>query len=241
MSREIKLQAMVIKKTDYSEADRIVKILSEEYGKLDVIVKGIKKSKRRDKTAVDVFTLTEFVINYTNNRVIAKSFETINPFIKLRMDLFKMNAAYYVLTTLDQIEIENSTQKKIARLTFNSIDYINREENKHNVVLLLVYFIYKIIIYEGLNFEILEGRVFNIAKGRIDDTKDKNCVQLTEDEKTYFLLLNSVDIGGINKLKSKENIHYKVLGILEKYLNYHMSTNINITRLIGRNYLDEFS
>jgi DNA repair protein RecO (recombination protein O) len=241
MSKEIKLKALVIKKTDYNEADRIVKILCEEYGKLDVIVKGIRKSKRRDKTAVDVFTLTEFVLNYTNNRVIAKSFETMNPFIKLRLDLFKMNAAYYVLTVLDQIELEDSIQKKIAKLTFNSITYINKEENKHHIILLLVYFLYKIIVYEGFNFEVNEGNIFDVTKGQITNNRVKNCVQLSDEEKAYFLLLNSVDIDGINKLKSKENVHYKILEILESYLNYHMSTNINITRLIGRNYLDEFS
>jgi DNA repair protein RecO (recombination protein O) len=241
MSKEIKLKALVIKKTDYNEADRIIRILSEEYGKTDVIVKGIRKSKKRDKTAVDVFTLTDFVLNYTNNRVIAKSFETANPFIKLRMDLFKMNAAYYILTVLNEIEIESNIQQKIAKLTFNSIEYINKEENKHNIILLLVYYLYKIIRYEGLNFKITNGSWFDISKGLICDNKGQSGFKLTDTERSYIVQLNSVDIEGINKLKSRENTHFKILEMLEKYLNYHMTTNINITRLIGRNYLDEFS
>lgn len=241
MSKEIKLKALVIKKTDYNEADRIIKVLCEEYGKLDIIIKGIRKSKRRDKTAVDTFTLSEFVLNYTANRVIAKSFETINPFINLRTSLFKMNSAYYILTIINEIELEDSVKKRLTKLTFNSIEYINREESKDNIILLLVYFVYKIIIFEGLEFETADGNYFDIINGQINNIQNKNSVCLTEEERSYLLLLNSIDIEGINKLKSRENMHYRVLEILEKYLNYHMTTNINITRLIGRNYLDEFS
>lgn len=241
MNKEIKVKALVIKKNDYGEADRVIKILSEDYGKLDVIIKGIRKSKRRDKAAVDILTLTEFVLNRTSNRVIAKSFETINPFIKLRMDLFKMNASYYILTILNEIEVENSIKRKLAKLSFNSIEYISKEDNKNNIILLLVYYVSKIIQFEGLNFHISTGNIFDLSRGQINNSKVQDSVRLTEEDRGYLLLLNSVDIEGINELKSRENMHYRILEILEKYLNYHMSTNINIARLIGRNYLDEFS
>ena len=53
-------KGIVISKKDIEEADRYITIFMEDYGKVSTVIKGIRKSKKRDKTAVDILSLTDF-------------------------------------------------------------------------------------------------------------------------------------------------------------------------------------
>jgi len=53
-------KGIIIAKKDIEEADRYITIFMEDYGKVSTVIKGIRKSKKRDKTAVDILSLTDF-------------------------------------------------------------------------------------------------------------------------------------------------------------------------------------
>ena len=54
-------KGIIISKKDVEEADRYIDIFMEDYGKVSTLIKGIRKSKKRDKTAVDILSLTDFL------------------------------------------------------------------------------------------------------------------------------------------------------------------------------------
>ncbi|MGL5663321.1 MAG: DNA repair protein RecO, partial [Cetobacterium sp.] len=56
----IKTKGLIIKKVDFGEGDRIITVFSENFGKIDLLVKGIRKSKKRDQSSVDLLTLSNF-------------------------------------------------------------------------------------------------------------------------------------------------------------------------------------
>ena len=45
----IKTKGLIIKKVDFGEGDRIITVFSENFGKIDLLVRGIRKSKKRIK------------------------------------------------------------------------------------------------------------------------------------------------------------------------------------------------
>ena len=49
-------KGIIIAKKDIEEADRYITIFMEDYGKVSTVIKGIRKSKKRDKTAVDILS-----------------------------------------------------------------------------------------------------------------------------------------------------------------------------------------
>lgn len=57
MSRNIQTKALVIKRTNYGEADRIV-ILITEYGQISAIAKGARKEKSKLAGGIEPFCLT---------------------------------------------------------------------------------------------------------------------------------------------------------------------------------------
>src|ERR1700756_3736280 len=56
MPAEESSQAIVLRARDYAEADRIVTVLTRDFGKLSGIAKGAKASRRRFERKLEPFT-----------------------------------------------------------------------------------------------------------------------------------------------------------------------------------------
>jgi len=69
-------KGIIIAKKDIEEADRYITIFMEDYGKVSTVIKGIRKSKKRDKTAVDILSLTDFQFYKKNDSLIISNFST---------------------------------------------------------------------------------------------------------------------------------------------------------------------
>lgn len=53
-------EGIVINKTDFGEADRYVTVFTKNFGKIIFFIKGIRKSKKREVSAVDTLTYSSF-------------------------------------------------------------------------------------------------------------------------------------------------------------------------------------
>lgn len=53
-------KGIIIVKKDIEEVDRYIIIFMEDYGKVFIVIKGIRKSKKRDKIVVDILFLIDF-------------------------------------------------------------------------------------------------------------------------------------------------------------------------------------
>ena len=60
--RDLKTKAIVLKRTDYGEADRILQVLTPE-GKFSVMAKGVRRSKSKLAGGVELFSVSEVVIH----------------------------------------------------------------------------------------------------------------------------------------------------------------------------------
>ena len=60
--RDLKTKAIVLKRTDYGEADRILQLLTPE-GKKSVIAKGVRRAKSKLAGSVELFSVSEVMIH----------------------------------------------------------------------------------------------------------------------------------------------------------------------------------
>lgn len=60
--QSIKTKAIVLRRTNYGEADRILQIITPEKGKMGVIAKGVRREKSKLASAVELFSKTDLVI-----------------------------------------------------------------------------------------------------------------------------------------------------------------------------------
>ena len=60
--KQIATQAIMLKRMNYGEADRIVTVLTADNGRLSMLAKGVRKSKSKLAGGLELFCVTD--INY---------------------------------------------------------------------------------------------------------------------------------------------------------------------------------
>ena len=125
----------------------------EDYGKVSTVIKGIRKSKKRDKTAVDILSLTDFQFYKKNDSLIISNFSTIKDYIGIKSDIDKINIAFYIFSILNQILVENGRNRKIYEVLEKTLNYLDVSNDERKNYLLILYFLYIIIKEEGISIE----------------------------------------------------------------------------------------
>ncbi|MBW2646417.1 MAG: DNA repair protein RecO [Deltaproteobacteria bacterium] len=90
-------QAIILRTVDYSDSDKIVTLFTSVYGKVAVIAKGAKKSIKRFGGTLELFSLVDVVwsLGQRKGLPILKETTVINPFDRIRTDIFKTAYASY--------------------------------------------------------------------------------------------------------------------------------------------------
>ena len=219
---------IVISKKDIEEADRYITIFMEDYGKVSTVIKGIRKSKKRDKTAVDILSLTDFQFYKKNDSLIISNFSTIKDYIGIKSDIDKINIAFYIFSILNQILVENGRNRKIYEVLEKTLNYLDVSNDERKNYLLILYFLYIIIKEEGISIENnndmeeLQVEVQTQRKVEIDDNVKKIL---------QYLFENNLKVV-INDEKYKVDYIKKAILVLENYINFNLDININAKKIL---------
>jgi DNA repair protein RecO (recombination protein O) len=57
--KQISTQAVILRRTDYGEADRILTLLTPDYGKLSLIAKGVRRIKSKLAGGIELFSVSD--------------------------------------------------------------------------------------------------------------------------------------------------------------------------------------
>jgi len=216
----LKGKGIIIAKKDIEEADRYITIFMEDYGKVSTVIKGIRKSKKRDKTAVDILSLTDFQFYKKNENLVISSFSTVKGYIGIKSDINKINIAFYIFSVLNQILVENGRNRKIYEVLEKTLDYLNTSNDERKNYLLILFFLNTVIKEEGISIE-NDTDIEEIQTGIGNDTK-KILQYLFEDNLKVV----------INDEKYKIDYVKKAILVLENYINFNLDTNINAQKIL---------
>ncbi|PID59285.1 MAG: DNA repair protein RecO [Ignavibacteriae bacterium] len=232
MSVIIKNEAVVLKKTKFSDSSLIVQFYTRENGKISAIIKGARSSKSKIGSKIDTLNQVEIVFYKKEGKdlQLVTQVNLIEHFPKLKEDLDKIKYASSIAELLLQLLPEQEVNDKLFRGTVKLFSLLNASE-KNPLLLFTQYLIFftKEIGYE-LSFEHCSncsnlisdnsGNGFNYSDGIIC----KNCVestlttfQLSEELFNLFKCLSTKRKLMIINSQHLENIIF----ILEKFLIYH--------------------
>ena len=216
----LKGKGIIIAKKDIEEVDRYITIFMEDYGKVSTVIKGIRKSKKRDKTAVDILSLTDFQFYKKNENLVISSFSTVKDYIGIKSNIDKINIAFYIFSVLNQILVENGRNRKIYEVLEKTLDYLNISNDERKNYLLILFFLNTVIKEEGISIE-NDTDIEEIQTGIGNDTK-KILQYLFEDNLKVV----------INDEKYKIDYVKKAILVLENYINFNLDTNINAQKIL---------
>ena len=135
MNRErlYKTDAVILKRSDFGEADRLVTVFTPEYGKLRLLAKGIRKPTSRKAGHLELFTHARLLIARGRELDIVTQAETVNAFRPLREDLKRTGYAHYVAELLDKFTAERDRNPPLFTLLLETLSRLCEEADLERV------------------------------------------------------------------------------------------------------------
>jgi DNA repair protein RecO (recombination protein O) len=93
--------AVILKRMDLGEADRIVTLFSRDVGKIRAVAKGVRRTTSRSAGHLEPFTLSDVMFAVGRDLDIISQADTLESFRTVREDLVLTTHAYYLAEMVD--------------------------------------------------------------------------------------------------------------------------------------------
>lgn len=123
--RTLKVDAVVLRHSDWGEADRLLTLYSREQGKLRAIAKGIRKIQSRKAGHLEPFTRVIIMLAKGHDLWIVTQAEATNLYQPIREDLQKMGQAAYVVELLDRFTYEEGQNWQLYKLLTETLERLS--------------------------------------------------------------------------------------------------------------------
>jgi DNA repair protein RecO (recombination protein O) len=126
--RSFRVEAVVLRHSDWGEADRILTLYTRERGKVRAIAKGARKIRSRKAGHLEPFTRVTLQLAKGRDLLIVTQAETLNAYLPLTATLVKTGYASYAIELLDRFTYEDESENPaIFRLLTEILDRIAAE------------------------------------------------------------------------------------------------------------------
>jgi len=122
--RTYRSEAIILKRTDFGEADRLLTLFTRDYGKIRAIAKGARKPQSRKTGHVELFMRTNCFFAKGREIDILTQAEMVESYLALREDLVRTTYAAYVVELLDRFTVDEDPHRDIYELLSQALGWM---------------------------------------------------------------------------------------------------------------------
>lgn len=104
--RSFRTPALILKRQNFGEADRLLTVMTPDHGKFNVIAKGARKPNSTKTGHVELFTRVDMLVSRGRELDIATQVEMTEPYLPLREDLQRGAYASYAAELMDRFTFD---------------------------------------------------------------------------------------------------------------------------------------
>ncbi|MBN1312299.1 MAG: DNA repair protein RecO [Anaerolineae bacterium] len=119
-------EAVVLRRQDLGEADRILTLYTRGYGKLKAVAKGVRKPASRKAGHLELFMQADLLLAQGRTLDVITQAQTIEPFLSLRDDLEHATYAAHFVELLDAFTEEADENDALYYLLTNGLSWLCR-------------------------------------------------------------------------------------------------------------------
>lgn len=123
-------KGLVIREQTTGESDRLVTLLTADYGLVRAFVRRAKLVKSRAAGATSLFAYGEFSLYRTKDAFVVDDARPIEMFFGLRKDIERLALAQYFAQLAFEMGAEEQPCEELLRLTLNSLHLLCRESKE---------------------------------------------------------------------------------------------------------------
>jgi len=246
--RNYRVSGIIIRRFDLHEADRIVIILTEERGLLNVRAKGVRKIKAKLKGALELFVYSKLELVEGRNIDILTGAEVIKPFENFRKSLIDTSIAYYISEAIQGFLSEGEINRPAFRLLLETLEELNRpnlKDRKRDI--LLSHFLLKLLILSGYRPELFSclgcgekikrgKNYFSFSLGGIicRDCQSEvgNQVAISDQAIKILRLLYQDGVAVSRRIKSPQRYLEEVKRLLHQFLEYILEKEVKSSHFL---------
>ena len=123
-----KTQGIIIKNSNLGETDRLITVYTNDFGKLVIKGKSIRKNQAKLKGHLELFLCSHLMIAPGHRFDIVTGAKTIKNFSNLRKNLHCLFVAYYFSELIDKLIIGPEKDEDIWQLLLSSFEQLDQKE-----------------------------------------------------------------------------------------------------------------
>lgn len=130
-NRSVSTTAIVLKRINIGESDRIVTLLTENQGKLTCVAKGVRKMSSTNRANIEPGNLITAYLVTTKSMPLLTQTRLINDFSYTKTTLNKMRQLTQVLEMIDRLFVENIEDAELFGEVSQILRDLNAPLNRH--------------------------------------------------------------------------------------------------------------
>lgn len=122
--RTLRVDCVILRHSNWGEADRLLSLFTREAGKLRAVAKGARKLRSRKAGHLEPFTHVKLMLARGRDFWIVTQAETIDAFMPIRDDLVRTAYAAYVIELLDRFTYEEGENRALFQLLVETLQRV---------------------------------------------------------------------------------------------------------------------
>ncbi len=244
--RVYRTEGIILRRTDFGEADRLLTLFTPYRGKLRVIAKGARKMTSRKSGHVELFSRGQFLVAVGRELDILTQAETLEPYRPLREDLLRTTYAYYVAELADAFTAERDENRPIFDLLRDAFGWLGNTEDLALVARYYELHLLGLAGYQPQLFVCLncketlteEINYFHAAEGSVYCRKcgyDRvGTVELSVNAQKVLRFLQTRDWETCRLLRLSPATHVEIERVMNHYITYHVERRLKSVDFMHR-------
>ena len=120
--------AIVLRRSDYGDYDRMVTLFSPEYGKMSAVARGVKRPKARFASAAEPFCVGEYQLRERSGRYSIEQCLMKEGYLPIREDYDKLVHGAYWLKLVEWAAVEDVPNPELFYLLVTALDALVKND-----------------------------------------------------------------------------------------------------------------
>lgn len=233
-------QGIVLRSYPFGEADRVVVILSPNFGKIRAVAKGVRKTKSRFGGRLEPFTHVDLLLYEGRNLDTITQVSVIEAFPHLRGDLDRVLAAGTMVEAIDAVSQESEASHRYFLLLQRGLRALEAGATHPDLVVAYLLHVSALVgLAPALETCAECGRDEHLNKFRLssggvicDYCGDGGGVKVRDGLIEYLAGLAAADLGSLPE--PRPELSSEALGLTRRFVEYHLEQRLNSIALLER-------
>ena len=238
--RSFRVDAVVLRHSDYGEADRMLTLYTRQLGKMRAIAKGARKIASRKAGHIEPFTHVKLQLAQGRDMFIITQADTVDAYMPLRDDLILTSQASYVIELLERF---TSVDEREGSSTFRLLtETLSRLASKSDVWLVTRYYEMRLLDHVGFRPQLFEcancrreikaeDQFFSFSAGGVICPRCghglPNVKPISEDTLKYFRHFQRSSYAEASRARPSLDVQKEAESLMQGYFTYLLERELN--------------